>query len=117
MGKPTVKLLQKRDIGQVLNAGFSLMSAAGRPLFRDILFLSTPIYLLSGVCSALSEYNHSLEGFNLNYSYRVLYFLFSPYWYLSILFLLLAQTFTFSIVSNHILQYQLNDGPHYDYQV
>jgi len=111
----TINLLQKRDIGQVLNAGFSLLASI-KPLYKDILFLSAPVYLLSGICSALSEYNHLLEGFNSNFAYNIYYFLFSPFWYLSILFLLLGQSVTISIVCNHVLQYRLNGGSIYDLQ-
>jgi len=111
--KATLNLQENRDIGQVLNATFAFIRIVFKPLYRDVLIISGPFYLLAGIFSSLSTYNlvskalGALGGVNM-----YLYQFYSPAYWLNLLFLLIAWSLSTVIIGNHVLQYKLN-GPDY----
>lgn len=116
--QPTLNLQEKRDVGQVINATFTFIRIVFKPLYKDLILIAGPFYILAGVFSALTQYNNISTLFqHLGQSkYFSLYQFLSPEYYLNLLCVLVGWSLAFCIVGNHVLQYKINGGAGYNAQ-
>jgi hypothetical protein len=113
--KVTLNLQENRDVGQILNATFVFIGITFKKLFRDIMLISGPFYVLAGVFSSLTTFNtlRMIGTIGSSNSIFSQFQFFSPAYWLNLLCLLIGWSLSATIIGNHVLQYKLN-GPDYD---
>lgn len=116
--QPILNLQEKRDIGQVINVTFTLIRITFKPMYKDLLLIAGPFYLLGGIFSALTQYHSISTIFERlgNYRYFSLYQFFSPEYYLYWFCILAGWSLSFCIAVNHVLQYKINGSSGYNPQ-
>jgi hypothetical protein len=116
---PYIELSQKRDITQVINTAFSLLRQIYKRMFRDILLITGPFFLLSGIFSALANYNefgkmhNNFERLNSANPFAIFE---SPEIYMSLFASLMGWSLALCVCGNHIRQYFLAKNKEYDVQ-
>jgi hypothetical protein len=110
--QPLIKLNEKRDIGQVLNATFAFLRISYKYMYKDMLIMVAPFFVISGVINAFVTYDvfsvSLLERLNRPSMYS------SPFYYLGLLCSAIGWTFAYTIVGNYIYQYKITGSAEFD---
>jgi hypothetical protein len=113
--KATLNIQENREIGQILNATFVFIGITFKALFRDILIIAGPFYVLAGIFSSLSTYNslRLISTFGTSGGAFSQFQVLSPAYWLDLLCLLIGFSLSTCIIANHVLMYKTN-GPEYN---
>jgi hypothetical protein len=112
--QPQINFQEKRDIGQVLNATFAFVRLTYKYIYKDLLIMAAPFFILNGLLSALQQ----IGAYSMINSPGVrTYMFFTPSFYLSLLCLLTGWIMAFTIVGNYVLQYKINGNTDFNVPV
>lgn len=104
INQPPLKLNEKRDVGQVINATFAFLKICFKYLYKDMLLMVAPFFVVAGVINAFVTYDvfsvNVFDRLTRNTMYA------SPFYWLSILCTGIGWTFTYTLVGNYVYQYR-----------
>ena len=106
--QPLINLQEKRDIGQVLNATFAFIRLSYKYLYKDLLLIASPFFILYGLLEALVQMNSYS-----NFGRRAILFT-SPLYYLALFCLIIGWILSVSIIGNYVLQYKTKRSTDFD---
>ena len=107
LNQPLINLQEKRDIGQVLNATFAFIRLTYKYLYKDLLLLAAPFFILYGLIVSLVQMNvYSMVERGSIYA--------APLYYVALLCLCIGWTISCSIIGNYVLQYKTNGNTDFD---
>lgn len=113
--QPLIRLQEKRDIGQVLNTTFAFLRLTFRYIFKDMLLLVSPFFIIPGIFMAIQQYN--IYSFSYTFSgQNPATLIFSPFYYLYLLGTAIGWTMAFSITGNYVYQYNQTGSANFDVQ-
>ena len=110
--EPFIPFRQARDVGGIVNATFAFLRQHFVPLCRSMIFLAGPFLILSAILTISTQFSFSFPTpeQQLEDPFAALEGIFTPTYFLGIIFSLVGTIVLFAVVYAYVMLYVDHDG-------